>query len=373
MKKTIFGLCVLCLVVGAVIIVPRFSSDAQDTAFSRHAMLENIGMNIILPTHQDFIDQTMLFQEAAAAFEADPSLDTLEDLQQAWRDTSSAWQKVSLFEMGRTTFVYHSEIDNNSAVHIDTIEDQILPGDDELTADYLDGRGSSLKGLRTLEYLIFGTENDPESVLESFTSGPNAERRMEYLVAAVDLLHENGLEIWEIWSPEGDNYVADFIEADDGSSIQESISMLSNLMLEELEQVVQMNVGSGLGGNLGDVDIAYVTAPYSGYSLEQAISLIEILQQTFNGDSEDGEGLGFDDYLDFLDAQSEDGPLSDMINEQMNVFKDALISLQGADLLEESDLIQPVYSEGVKLLALMKVDMAAQMGITITFSDLDGD
>jgi predicted lipoprotein len=371
--KLIIGLCLLGAVAAVAILGPKLSSDAQDSDFSRQAMLENIATNIILPTHQAFIDQTIAFQDAATTFESDPSLDTLEALQQSWRDSSSTWQKVSLFEMGRRTFVYHSEIDNHSAVHIDTIEDQILPGDDVLDADYLGGRGSSLKGLRTLEYLIFGPENDPDQIIATFTSLPYAERRMQYLVAAVNLLHENALDIWEIWSPDGENYVADFIEADDGSSIQESISMLSNLMLNDFEHVVQMNIGIGLGGNSGEVDPAYATAPYSGYSLEQAVSFLEILQQTFNGDGADGSGLGFDDYLNFLDAQSEDGPLSDAINAQIDVFREAVISLEDVDLLAEPDLIQPVYSEGIKLLSLMKVDMAAQMGITITFSDLDGD
>ncbi len=367
----IFGL------VAIILVAPHLPSDAQDSDFSRQEMLDNIANNIILPIHQDFLDQTVALQEATTAFEDDPTLETLSLLQQVWHDTSSAWEKVTLFEMGRRTFVYHSQIDNNSAVFTDMIEDQILPDENILLdVDYLDGRGSSLKGLRTLEYLIFGAENIPEDVLASYTTMPYAERRMQYLSAAVDLLNVSAQKILDIWSPDGENYIADFVEADDGSSVQESISMLSNLMLSELEHVVQMNVGIALGGNAGEVNIAYATSPYSGYSIEQAISLIEALQQTFNGDSEDGNGLGFDDYLNFLDANYEDGLLSDAINTQMTIFLEALNNLNNLDqsaLLEDTDQIQAVYGEGIRLLSLMKVDMAAQMGITITFSDLDGD
>lgn len=373
--KYIFAVGLLIFgTVATILVAPHLPSDAQDSDFSRQEMLDNIANNIILPIHQGFLDQTVALQEATAAFEDDPTLETLSLLQQAWHDTSNAWEKVTLFEMGRRTFVYHSQIDNNSAVFTDMIEDQILPDENILLdVDYLDGRGSSLKGLRTLEYLIFGAENIPEDVLASYTTMPYAERRMQYLSAAVDLLNVSAQKIWDIWSLDGENYVADFVEADDGSSVQESISMLSNLMLSELEYVVQMNVGIALGGNAGEVNIAYATSPYSGYSIEQSISLIEALQQTFNGDSEDGSGLGFDDYLNFLDANYEDGLLSDAINTQMTIFLDSLRNLDQSTLLEDTDQIQAVYGEGIRLLSLMKVDMAAHLGITITFSDLDGD
>lgn len=347
-------------------------SESQESTFTRQQMLANIANTIILPLHLEFVDQTVVFQGVAYRFRDNPSLETLTRLQQEWRLTSFLWEKVALFRLGQKTFVYHSQIDNGTPVSIEMLEER-LAGNDIIDTAYVASSGSNLKGLRTIEYLLFSVEQNNEIILTRYITDPYAERRMQYLVAAVDALNLTVLDIWNIWSPTGENYVAEFIEADDGSSIQESISMLANMMISLLEHVVQMNIGITLGGNLGKVDPAFVTAPYSGYSLEQTRSTIEILQQTFTGDGIGGNQIGFDDYLDFLDVTHEDQPLSDAISEQLNLFLDMLNNLDHEALIQNPSLIQPVYGEGIRLIVLMKTEMATWMGVTITFNDNDGD
>ena len=370
--KNILSVFVLCALLVAFLFRAVPSKSQEDT-FTRRDMLENIANSIILPIHLEFLNETTAFQEAAYRFRDDPSLETLMQLQQAWRSTSFVWEKVSVFQLGQKTLVYHSQVDNGTLVAIDAI-DEVLAGSDVIDAAYVAGSGSNVKGLRTLEYLLFVADQDNESVLARYTTDPYAERRMQYLVATVDVLNLTALDIWNIWSPDGDDYITEFIESDDGSSIQESISMMTNMMLYSLEFVVQMNIGIALGGNLGRVDPAFVNAPYSGYSLEQMRSIMETIQQTFTGDGViDGNHIGFDDYLDFLGATHDDQTLSSAIIAQLGVFIDMLSSLDHDALIQDPSLIQPLYQQGVPLIVLMKTEMASWMGITITFTDNDSD
>jgi len=115
-----------------------------------------------------------------------------------------------------------------------------------------------------------------------------------------------------------------------------------------------------------------VEAPYSGDSLPRIIATVESLRATFNG----SEGLGFDDYLNFLGAMYEDRPLSEAINAQ---FDASLAALRAIDepletaVTADQAQVEAAYEELRTLLVLFKVDMVNHLGLTLTFNDNDGD
>src|SRR5690606_16392518 len=102
--------------------------------------------------------------------------------------------------------------------------------------------GSNVVGVRTVEYLIFDPVGGNEAILAKFVDDPNAIYRAQYLLLTVDDLHKTVGELLHMWSPDGLNYADQFVEDDDPSSVQESISMLVNAMVNSLETTVNMTI-----------------------------------------------------------------------------------------------------------------------------------
>lgn len=374
-KKWLALLPLLVLLTLGIGSVARQTSAQNDT-FDRRAMLENIGNNIILPLHEAFLEQVTTLQAAAHAFRDAPTEDNLLVMQQAWRDTSSLWEKVNMFKLGRLTFVYHSRIENDSPIAIQIIND-IINGTDPFDESSISVFGSNVIGLRTVEYLAFDPAEGNARVIANFTTDPAASRRMLYLMITVDDLFASAEQIWQIWSPEYQNYVADFIDADDASSVQESIVMLTNQMLITLEAVTNISIGWPVGTVAGSIQPDLVQGRYSGYSIEQIRSFYEILRATFNGDSDAGAGLGYDDYLNAVGAMYNDVPLADAINTEIDHIFATLDTMNDTSLrdliINDTPRVQLLYDESRDLVVIMKVDMTSQLGVTITFSDADGD
>ena len=81
-------------------------------------------------------------------------------------------------------------------------------------------------------------------------------------------------------------------------------------------------------------------------------------------------------YLDFLGATYEGQPLSAAITEQTESALAALAAIEqslSVAVVEDPDAVRTLYDEVKALLVLVKSDMANHLGITITFSDNDGD
>ena len=144
-------------------------------------------------------------------------------------------------------------------------------------------------------------------------------------------------------------------------------------MVAILEIAIRDKLGRPLGIAEGDgPHPEEVEAGLSGNSLAQIQQNVTAVQIAFTG----GDGLGLDDYLDYLGAESEGIPLSQKINEQFATTQAALNAIEpplATAVSQDTATVQAAYDEMRQLLILIKVDMANQLGVTITFNDSDGD
>lgn len=348
-------------------------TQAPDDGFDRGAMLADMTNNVIVPAHNSFVDVLAELETAVSAFTDNPNEETLAAVQEAWLIANLARMELLPFRVGAVDdSLLHNRLDNRPP-RTKFIDETILAGEQEISNDYLASIGSSSVGLGAMEYILFAAEEGNTAVLDSFT-GADATRRQEYLLRLAQNMHQRGDELAHVWAADGDNYALGFVTADmDGGDLQSSINMLVNQIISDVENIVMSRLGkpSGQRSN-GAVRPDLAEAPYSQASLARIIASVEGTQVAFNG----GEGLGIDDYLDFLEAEYEGEPLSAAVNEQFAATIAVLEAIEEPlETAVETNLpqVETAIDETMALLVLLNVDVTNHLGVTLTFNDNDGD
>ncbi|HMR67574.1 MAG TPA: imelysin family protein, partial [Anaerolineae bacterium] len=263
----------------------------------------------------------------------------------------------------RFTMPLHTPI-KKWPINTSFIEKFITEETDPIDEPFIESIGSTSKGLTAIEYLIFSAP--PAETVAALTAEP---RRLAYLVALTENLARKARELEAVWLPEGDNQAQAFIEADfSGNDVQGSLNMLVNEMIAALETTTNSRLNYPRKGTYGTPQPEAVESPYAQYSGPLIGANLRGVQQTFNA--------GLAGYLDFLQSDQSDQPLSATINAQ---FEQAVLAVEAISpslqvaVADDPATVEQAYNEVRALLVLFKVDLANQMGVTVTFSDNDGD
>lgn len=335
--------------------------------FDREAMLGSIVDTVILPAHSALTADATALDQLARQFAAEPTPESLEALQSQWLTTELAWKRVELYEFPGMLLI-HNSIERRPA-RVAFIEGAIADADDEallqINAEFVESLGSTSKGLAAIEYLIFPSGSDPP-VVDRFSDPA----RGAYLTALTGNLVRKTEELRGLWLPSGDNYALAFRENDsEGADLQGSVSLLANEMIEMQEIVLRTKLGMPMGQTTDGVPQPHDVESYlSGASREMMIANVESLRDTF--------AAGLDDYVDYLQRSGSEEPLSDAIRSQFGAVLSTLNAIDQplqAAVTESPEEVDAVYEAMLDLLVLLKTDMAGVLGITVTFSDSDGD
>lgn len=347
----------------------------QHRNFDRTEMLDNIANNVILPNHQQFADKTSELNEALLAFTTTPNFGKLNTAQEKWKAAMDAWKLCELFDLGAVKNSYlHNKIDAeaNPTFILNHIYDTTY-----IDNGYIESAGSSSKGLQAIEFLIFNEANDNQALLDSFMTSTHALRFREYTKNLGYNLKQKADELYEVWDVNGNNYITEFIESQ-GSDLGSSISMLANEMITLIEKMVQTRLGKPLGKQSdGLPHPELVESLQSGHSLENLKNNLHSLEMAFEGLTQDDmDKIGLDDYLDVLKARYNDEALPDVVKGQFMAAHAALDAIDqplNEAVVNDYATVDAAYTELRELLILLKVDVANNLAITVTFNDNDGD
>ncbi|MEM6432010.1 MAG: imelysin family protein [Deinococcota bacterium] len=366
-RSLLIGLA-LTLVTVFILFSILSSVRAQAGEFDRRAMLTSLSENVILPCHEQFVASADDLATHVQSFYDSQDVANLQQARAAWLETALTWQKCELFSLaGFETMILHNRISKMPRTNL--IED-LLASSKDITAESLSGEGSTVKGVGAIEYILF-QETAPEDVLNILQ---NDARRLNYLLALSQNLAIEARGLRDFWLPEGGDYTSRFVVAEDASSsIKDSLNILVNELIANLEQLARDELGAPLGNDNGGEPQPELALGYlSGSSLQLTRSKLEGIQLALYNDQADGQ-LGLDDYLNFLTADDQ------LANQLANGFAVAFEAIDVVDIplaqavYEKPAKVEAVYEAVRELVVLTKVDMANQLGITVTFSDSDGD
>ena len=362
-KKTIAALVVL-IASGCSKSTDTGNSSPLFGSYDQTAMLNNIGNNILFAGINNLSSTAAAATTAINAFTANPTSNTLTAAQTAFAALAQSWGSSAPFSFGPMN-------DNLILANVDTwpanpakIEAAINAQSNALNV------GADTKGLKGLEYLLFDT-NGNVAVLARYT-GSGAANRTAFLNSVVQDLTAQVTTLQSKWKG---GYLNAFENAK-GNDVSSSTGQLVNAIALYLDEVKNMKIGNpiGMGVKVNDNQSHPDLIEYK--LAEQSLPVIKADVQAMKAAFDGGTGQGLDDLLNYTKAQKNGTNLSAVVDNQFDdvISKINLVNSPYATATStQKQQLQNVFSSLKTLIAYFKVDVANNLGVTITFSDTDGD
>jgi uncharacterized protein len=364
-------------VIAALVCVTIVSSCGSDkngngpsTEYDRQLMLDNYADNLIKPGYTAFRNKTEAMESAVNAFVAAPSAATLSTVRAAYQNAYLAWQDVSVFEFGPADVQMLRTNLNIYPTASQKIENNIAAGTYNLQA----AGNIDAKGFPAIDYLLYSAASDA-AVVDQYVSAANAANRKKYLQDITVLIRQHVVAVHTSWTSE--NYAATF-KTLKGTAAGSAVGYLVNQLNLDIDLTKRAKVGIPSGRFTAGTPLPEkVEAYYSRTSLELIKRAIQAEKAVFVGRAADGtDGPGLDDYLDHVKAPHGGGKLSDAIKAQFDAALAAANAINGTlvdAVSERSPAVLKLYDELQKLIVLTKTDMPSALGVSITYTDNDGD
>ena len=346
------------------------SEPEQDT-FDREGMLTHYADNIIVPRYVNFENAVNGLNWQTEAFIADPTESNLAAVKAAWKASVLSWQRCAMFEFGPAANILLQTSSNVYPADTQQVEANIMSGIYDLDSV----ENLAAKGLPALDYLLF--KDTPESTVAAFNAGEDAQQRLDYLGAVVNLLQTQIDQVNEAWH---NGYRDEFISST-GTSVGSSLGLLLNAMNQSFETNTRMQK-LGLPSGAATFSMTplpdHVEAYFEGQSNVSFIEASMIgFEDLYLGNTESGQaGIGLGEYLTSLQATHNNSMLHSVIQSQ---FDDVFTSVELLDdplsafVETDQQTAISVYVEMQQLVVLWKVDMMSALGVLITYQDNDGD
>ena len=358
-KIVVFSLISFAFLIGC-----SDDSSSSDSVWEQKSqMLTNWSDNFIIPNYQNLSDRLSDLENSVAAFNTDPSLQSLQDVRDFWLQAYKTWQHVEMFNIGpaEQTF-YHLKM-NVFPTSVSNIENIISAGNYSI----LDNSPyNSAQGFPAMDYLLFGIAEDDASIINLYSSNPNYGN---YLTEIMDRMVINTNYVVNEWS----SYRSAFISSVENTATS-SANKMTNDFIYYYEKGFRANkfgipVGIFSGGNIypGKVEAYY----NKNVSKILALEAMDAIKMFYNGN-------GNPSLKQFLDnfATDEMPNLSSDINTQLDLGKS---SIQGLD----SNFVNQLNNEYLEMAAtydiiqagtvLLKTDMLSVLQIATDYVDADGD
>ncbi|MGN6695867.1 MAG: imelysin family protein, partial [Aquihabitans sp.] len=282
-----------------------------------------------------------------------PSDEALASAQQAWSTADAAWQTTRPAGVGPA-------LDDRLMSDVgfaarQTVIDDLLESGDPVDHDAIGDEGSAARGLFASEILLFGKGSD------ALTTDDGA-RRCEYAASVALNAQEAADAVTDQWV-NGDA-VEQFVAGLDGGP-ESSVALVVNEVTQRLTELEGMGlVDMTKAKTVDDLDPDRVGGP-----ADQRLADRKALMGGISAAIGDGT-TGISALVGAQDADTRDRLVA--ANEKAVKAMDALPD-SVAEALKDPKAVKEAADAVTKLKVLLSTEVASKLGVTITFSDSDGD
>ncbi|NJM88249.1 MAG: peptidase M75 [Hydrococcus sp. RU_2_2] len=265
---------------------PTATTESQPTATTeaqsgdiKKVIVSDFANQVVIPTYQLLVTKSGDLSKAVDAFVAKPGDDTLKAAQEAWRASRTPWEQSEAFAFGPASSLgYDGDLDDWPVNETDV--KAVISSKAELTPESIKQLQTTQKGFHTIEYLLFGLNNDRKAADLS-------EREIKMLKLLTDAFNQTAQDLTKSWV-EGVNgnpaYSQVFATAgDSGNNSYPTVNAA-------LEEIVQGKIGcldevanEKIGEPLKEKTTKDLESRFSHHSLEDFKSNIRSVENAYLG------------------------------------------------------------------------------------------
>jgi predicted lipoprotein len=346
--------------------------EQSPDSFDREALLTNYANQYIKPGYTEYEAQVVALENAVSSFNNLLDLSSLSNVRTAWKNALLTWQDVSFLEFGPASNISLRGQTNVYPIDAPLIQSNIASGSYNLQqAGNLDA-----KGFQAIDYLLYGVAANDADIVSYFTNAPNART---YLADVANELKVNATTVKNDWFG---TYASSFIANSASNADGSSVSVIVNTINLHYEKYLR-NGKLGFPLNVFDPFTTQtfpekVEAYYHGQSLPYLYRSLSSLQTFINGNAyaNSATGIGFDDYISFVNGQTDGQPLQTVINNQFSTINAELANINDPlanEVSANNPALTSLYEEIQQMVAYIKVDMSDALEVIITYDSGDGD
>lgn len=317
------------------------------------AQLTAIAEEVIVPAYEELGAALASLRESAASLCAAPSAASLEEARLGWRRASAAWQASRAGGVGPAMDARLSS-DVAFAARAPNV-DELLAGGEPVDRASVAQRGAAVRGLYALEIALFGTGSDA-------LAAPEGARRCEYASSVAALAEEAAAPVVEAWSSGA--AVDALVEGlDDG--LRSSVSALVNETSGRLQEVDRKGLRDmAAAASVDELAESRRDGP-AAHRLADLRALASGATAVL-GDEDVG--------LTALVAEV-DPDLAERLIAGRAAVEESLAALPDsvAAGLGDPGAVAAAAQAVTALQVLTATELASELGVTISFSDADGD
>ena len=346
--------------------------------YDKLSLLTNLADNYIIPSLDAYKSKIVTLNIHVDSFIENPNISNLTLIRTNWEEALLNWQDIGFLDFGPSEYILLRKQTNTFPIDTTELNNSISLADWNL--GYVSSYDS--KGLQALDYLLFKPGHTNSELITYFQNNVNAK---SYLKALAEDLNQNINYVTDQWVSYREDFINDFEVTSSNFSTNSQGSSISNIInalcLHYEFYVRRGKVGLPLGVFNGFSQLELpelVECYYSGKSTQNLVRSINSLRKYVTGSSylNNDNGLGLDDYMDFVNAEQNTLQLSTVIDNQFLTILDKLININGPlseEIINNKSQITQTYQELQQLVPYIKVDMTSALGVLITYQDNDGD
>jgi uncharacterized protein len=347
---------------------PEEDSSSTKRSFDREEMLKFIVNQIIIPSFNNLETNLEELKTSFDLFEEALTEENFTDLRYKWLEAYKAWQSVEMFNIGKAMEDYYLYKSNIYPVDTSRVNANIDSG----TYDLENPNNYSAQGFPTIDYLIYGLDDDPSKVINHLR---NDSKKRDYLGVIIVTLFDNTKVIKQNWNAVKE----EFVKSTENTA-SSNLNMMVNDFIYYYEKGFRANKFGIPGGVFSSGALPdRVEGYYSEvFTKELALVAMTSIKNFFNGisfENNEVKGQCLKSYLDYIESEKEK-LLSDEINTQLNIAERSINELDTSLVNQiNSDLttLLRTYDDIQATVPLLKVDMLQVMNMNVDYADADGD
>lgn len=346
--------------------------------YDKLSLLTNLADNYIIPSLDAYKSKIVSLNIHVDSFIANPNISNLALIRTNWEDALLNWQDIGFLDFGPSENILLRKQTNTFPIDTSELNNSISTT--EWNLDYVSSYDS--KGLQALDYLLFKPGHTDNELITYYQNNISAKN---YLKALAEDLNQNINYVTNEWITYREDFINDFEVTTSNLSTNSQGSSISNIInalcLHYEFYLRRGKVGLPLGVFNGFSQLELpelVECYYSGKSTQNLVRSVNSLRKYVTGSSylNNDNGLGLDDYMDFVNAEQNSQQLSTVIDNQFLTILEELNNISGPlseEIINNKSQMTQTYQELQQLVPYMKVDMTSALGVLITYQDNDGD